>query len=99
MIENPIELLMRLIDWRPSTPAELAAWQSEALVLLEFLSKSPLDEDGTPEIVIHYLNDADIRFRDMEYAIAQECAISEFAGSMRTRLANPSRANRTKPQQ
>ncbi|HEV2569040.1 hypothetical protein [Sphingomonas sp.] len=37
-----------------------------------------LHVDATPEIVFHYLDDADIRARDEEYAFQQRTAVRRF---------------------
>lgn len=52
------------------TPEELARWQAAAAQLR--MAVTPVVADQVPHLVWHYLDDADIRFRDDQYRQNQE---------------------------
>jgi hypothetical protein len=61
--------LQRLDALPLSTAADVEAWYRAARDVVERLRANP--EMEVPELVWHYLSDADIRSRDDEYAQAQ----------------------------
>lgn len=74
-----IDSLRELLESEPRSSGEVAAWYEKAKELKAFLQR----DDGlhkVPHVFWHYLEDADIRFKDPRYAQAQ---ISGVEDSMR----------------
>jgi hypothetical protein len=65
-----LRVLRTLAARDPRTQEELTQLEAESFVLGERIQKSALCNE-TPEIVWHFLADADIRFRDAEYKRSQ----------------------------
>lgn len=71
----------------PSTTGELAALVSDCCDLSQHIAATPgLHE--TPEAVFHFLSDADIRFKDGQYAAMQldglHAALAEWESTVAT---------------
>jgi hypothetical protein len=57
------------------TPEDLAQWQDAAAQLEAAVPPSVADQ--VPHRIWHYLADADVRFRDDEFRVAQERELAE----------------------
>ena len=64
----------------------LRLWQDRASTVLIKISKGPCDFNEIPEIIFHYLSDADIRLKDERYRSAQEKAIKEAVIELMSKL-------------
>ena len=66
--------------------ADLRLWQDRASIVLMKIGNGLCDFNEIPEIIFHYLNDADIRFRDERYRYAQEKELGKVVIELRSAL-------------
>jgi hypothetical protein len=81
---NVAELIahLRVIAARePRTKEELRALERECVSLAFHTQRSSLSS-GVPEVVWHFLSDADIRFKDPEYAQVQTASLVSALAKM-----------------
>jgi hypothetical protein len=79
---SPKELISALRDLATREPADLEqlhALVAESTELKLHISSSPSLSNNTPEIVWHFLSDADIRFKDHRYATVQ---VADFLSAL-----------------
>ncbi len=76
-----LRVLRTLAARDPRTQEELTRLEAESFVLGERIQKSALCND-TPEIVSHFLSDADVRFKDPEYSRLQCKKLTEWVEKM-----------------
>lgn len=69
-LRRRLEVILAAEEQEPANWSEVERLTSELLPQLHI--------DATPEIVHHYLDDADIRARDEAYAVQQRCAVRRF---------------------
>lgn len=69
------ELLAELVDIEGSAGWDLAKWNNHAEKIFIFMKSTNVE---LPEIVWHYLSDADIRFKEEEYGTEQLESVREF---------------------
>jgi hypothetical protein len=77
------ELLERLAASSPTDTAALTAWY-ERTEAFEKTLDTEYRSIELPNVVRHYLNDADIRFKDAEYKASQEAQIAEVIAALRS---------------
>lgn len=65
-----VAALRELARWTPADKAGLAALENDTLLLRRHIQHTPVFGD-VPETVWHFLDDADIRFKDRDYAALQ----------------------------
>lgn len=65
----------------PVTREQLRDWELEAISLMKRIGMHPALSDRTPEIVWHYLIDADIRMKDPRCREMQEQQIDAYLAS------------------
>jgi acyl-CoA reductase-like NAD-dependent aldehyde dehydrogenase len=74
--DEVIAAIQRLADRAPRTREELSALEMESVELALHIQKRTSLHD-VPEHVWHFLSDADIRFKDPEYAQVQLVSLRE----------------------
>ncbi len=72
-----IAALRALADRTPQTKEELILLEADSLILSERIGKSP-GLDNVPELVWHFLTDADVRFKEPLYRAAQLEALERW---------------------
>ena len=72
---------------RPSSPSELLAIQARCSALSKQLTSQRHLADQVPELVWHFLADADIRYKDPRYAEIQFTQMDSFLASDGTSAA------------
>lgn len=88
-----------LADITVASKSDLGAWYQRAKAVQERLSCSDPEVLGSvPEFVWHYLSDADIRFKDSEYAALQERMVKSLISYLK-RGVMPSQADMAKNEQ
>jgi hypothetical protein len=76
--------LQCLHDMATSSPRDLKIWYENARNVHERLMKSSESDLGpVPEMVWHYLSDADIRLKDIAYREVQDEEIVKIISSLR----------------
>lgn len=60
--------LRQLMKGQLRTACEVRDWYDRAQEVYSYISANPELSNVVPEIIWHYLSDADIRFKDREYA-------------------------------
>ena len=72
-------LLLSLIASEPHNRKELREWVKRSREALVFTSRLAASGIGVPELIYHYLSDADIRLKDPRYAGLQMPRIKKIA--------------------
>lgn len=80
-------LLQQLAASRPKTRQELSDLEARCVSLSRYLTSSAPRNLEVPEIVWHFLSDADIRFKDSAYAEAQIAGVLEASASWQPKSA------------
>ncbi len=65
----------------PTERAQLHSWYERAHLVSEHIQTNPELCSVVPELVWHYLSDADIRLKDKRYAKVQREALAEWIAS------------------
>jgi len=78
-MEEIKKTLKELLELEVSSESELQAWNERADVIYEIDKGSKIQ---LPEVVWHYLSDADIRFKDPEYGEYQISGVKSFIGEV-----------------
>lgn len=77
--------LRMLLESEPASAEQVSAWYARAEALKRTLQSSVCGID-VPHLIWHYLDDADIRFRDGSYAqdqiLAVEKIVEEWGGGV-----------------
>ena len=81
-----IDALVALSKAPATTPEELAEWYRRAVRLMRVRIKEKVEVE-TPEIIWHYLSDADIRAKEPEYKEWQTRDFDNAIATMKTALA------------
>ncbi len=79
--------LRDLLDSPVHTKTELDAWYQRARNLEVWLTSHDVGSD-IPELLWHYLADADIRLKDSEYAEGQESQIRKLVAELESEFRN-----------
>jgi hypothetical protein len=74
--DEVIAAILRLADRAPKTREELSALEMESVELALHIQKRTSLHD-VPEHVWHFLSDADIRFKSLDYAQVQLVSLRE----------------------
>jgi hypothetical protein len=77
-----IRSIAALAERRIDSPEALQVWQVEAAHLKKQLHSHPGAATTLPHFVWHYLDDADLRSRDPQYASSQNEQLHEALASM-----------------
>ncbi|MFO1493271.1 MAG: hypothetical protein U1F26_01250 [Lysobacterales bacterium] len=85
-IPELITVLLEMVNLETSTLEQAQLAQSQCLALVRHLQGSPLCAE-VDEYVWHYLSDADIRFKDSEYAHKQRTELRALLTDWRRELA------------
>ncbi|WMJ68160.1 hypothetical protein [Stenotrophomonas sp. 24(2023)] len=84
-VKSVVFCLRMLLESEPASAEQVSAWYKEAEALKRTLQSSVYGID-VPHLIWHYFDDADIRFRDRDYAQSQisavEKIIEEWGGSV-----------------
>ena len=69
--------ISRLMSQEPVNKPQLKQWYVEAKHVQQMICSEPELANVVPEIVWHYLIDADIRLKDLDYAAEQRAILLE----------------------
>lgn len=72
-------MLEGLLSWSIERNQDLSIWYAKANEAENFAASNQIE---LPEIVSHYLSDADIRLKDFDYGKHQIEAVKEFIGNL-----------------
>jgi hypothetical protein len=90
MNKYSLQDLMRDMNELESTEVlsetDLRLWQNRASMVLVKIGNGLCDSNEIPEIIFHYLNDADVRFKDERYRYAQETELKKAMAGLRNAL-------------
>ncbi|WP_191862953.1 MULTISPECIES: hypothetical protein [Stenotrophomonas] len=76
-VKSAVACLRILLESEPTTAEQVSAWYKKAEALKRTLQLSVYEMD-VPHLIWHYLDDADIRFRDKSYAQDQILAVEKI---------------------
>ncbi|HEL3814204.1 TPA: hypothetical protein UMY79_001063 [Stenotrophomonas maltophilia] len=84
-VKSAASCLRMLLESEPASAEQVSAWYTRAEALKRTLQSSVCGID-VPHLIWHYLDDADIRFRDGSYAqdqiLAVEKIVEEWGGGV-----------------
>lgn len=75
-MKSAVACLRMLLESEPTSAEQVSAWYRRAEAL-KCVLQSSASEMNVPHVIWHYLDDADIRFRDRVYAEEQILAVEK----------------------